>query len=92
MYIAAFRAWLAKVGELTPAQRQQAITGLRQDCRSEPDPLAAVLDVSRACPHCHYTVCRPWGQAHGLPRLRCAACGKAFNALTGTPLARLRHR
>ena len=92
MYVAAFRDWLAKAGELTPAQRQQAIEGLRQERRSGPDPLAAVLDVSRTCPHCHHTVCRPWGQAHGLPRLRCAACGKTFNALTGTPLARLRHR
>jgi hypothetical protein len=27
-----------------------------------------------------------------LPRYRCAACGKTFNALSGTPLARLRHR
>jgi hypothetical protein len=28
----------------------------------------------------------------GLPRFRCAACGRTFNALTGTPLARLRQR
>lgn len=89
MYAAAFRAWLAKAGALTPAQRQQAVEGLRQARRSGPDPLAAVRDVGRTCPPCHHTVCRAWGQAHGLPRWRCAACGKTFNALTGTPLARL---
>ncbi len=92
MYAAAFHAWLAKAEELTSVQRQQAIEGLRQAPRSGPDPLATVLDAGRACPHCHHAVCRPWGQAHGLPRMRCAACGKTFNALTGTPLARLRHR
>lgn len=32
------------------------------------------------------------GKAHGLPQWRCAACGKTVNALTGTPLAPLRHR
>jgi transposase-like protein len=92
MYAAAFRDWLAKAKELTPAQRQQALEGLRQEWRSAPDPLAVVLDASRACPHCHHTVCRRWGQAHGSPRLRCAACGTTFNVHTGTPLAHLRHR
>ncbi len=28
----------------------------------------------------------------GLQRYRCCGCGRTFNALTGTPLARLRHR
>ncbi|MFZ1575208.1 MAG: hypothetical protein WAT36_08255, partial [Chromatiaceae bacterium] len=65
MYVAAFRAWLAKAVELTPAPRQPAIAGLRQERRSGPEPLAAVRDVSRACPHGQHAVCRPWGQAHG---------------------------
>ena len=30
--------------------------------------------------------------ADGLQRYKCRACGKTFNALTGTPLARLRHK
>jgi transposase-like protein len=30
--------------------------------------------------------------AHGLQRYRCVDCARSFNALTGTPLARLRHR
>ena len=92
MNAAVFRDWLAKAEELTAAQRQRAIEALRQERRSAPDPLALVFDANRPCPHCQHAVCRPWGQAHGLPRFRCAACGKTLNALTGTPLARPRHR
>jgi transposase-like protein len=87
----AFREWLAKAEELTPMQRQRALEELRRE-RPAPDPVAAVLGAQRACPHCHHSVCQPWGRAHGLPRFRCAACGRTFNALTGTPLARLRQR
>jgi hypothetical protein len=29
---------------------------------------------------------------HGLQRYRCVVCARSFNGLTGTPLARLRHR
>ena len=32
------------------------------------------------------------GQANGLRRYFCRGCGKTFNCLTGTPLARLRHK
>lgn len=33
-----------------------------------------------------------WGTSSGLPRYRCKACVRTFNALTKTPLARLRMR
>lgn len=91
MRAVAFRDWLAKAEELTPMQRQRAL----EELRAEPpvaNPMAGVLDANRACPHCHHSGCQHWGQAHGLPRFRCGACGRTFNALTGTPLARLRHR
>jgi transposase-like protein len=32
------------------------------------------------------------GRANGLQRYRCRACGRTCNGLTGTPLARLRHK
>ena len=51
-----------------------------------------------ACPHCGGRVIR-WGSAKGVPRFKCRndakspdgqpVCGRSFNALTGTPLARL---
>ena len=50
------------------------------------------LQGLRMCAHC-----RSWhvvrnGQARGLQRYKCRDCGKTFNALMGTPLARLRYR
>ncbi|HEX8602620.1 MAG TPA: IS1595 family transposase [Pseudoduganella sp.] len=46
----------------------------------------------RTCPHCAGSRCHRCGQANGLQRYRCLGCGRSFNALTGTPLARLRLR
>jgi transposase-like protein len=48
-------------------------------------------------PGCHYCpagheAVRRWGRSHGLQRWRCRECGRSFNALTGTALARLRKR
>jgi transposase-like protein len=44
------------------------------------------------CPHCgSWHVVRN-GQARGLQRYKCRGCTRTFNALTGTPLARLRYR
>ncbi len=92
MRTAAFRQWLAKADELTPAQRQRTITVLQPPERASSDGVAGVLDQAPVCPRCQHRPCGRWGRAHGLPRYRCAACGKTFNALTGTSLARLRHR
>jgi hypothetical protein len=33
-----------------------------------------------------------WGAARGFPRSRCISCGRTFNILTNTPLARLRNK
>jgi transposase-like protein len=45
-----------------------------------------------SCPACGHPQCHRCGHANGLQRYRCVACGRSFNALTGTPLARLRLR
>jgi transposase-like protein len=50
------------------------------------------LQALRACPHCHGTHVVRNGTARGLQRYRCRGCGRTFNALTHTPLARLRYR
>lgn len=44
------------------------------------------------CPHCLSQRTVHWGAAHGVPRYRCKSCSHTFNALTKTPLARLRHK
>ena len=46
----------------------------------------------RPCPHCHCSRSHRCGQASGLQRFRCLGCRRSFNALTGTPLARLRKK
>jgi len=45
---------------------------------------------SIGCPHCECRQVAPWGRASGIPRYRCSACRRTFNALTKTPLAHLR--
>jgi transposase-like protein len=44
------------------------------------------------CPHCGGSDVRPWGNANGKPRYRCANCHKTFNPLTGTQLAGLHYQ
>jgi transposase-like protein len=46
----------------------------------------------RPCPHCGCAHVHRCGQASGLQRFRCVGCGRTYNALTGTPLARLRKK
>jgi len=49
--------------------------------------------VERAgCPHCASHSLQRWGNVSGLQRYRCRDCRRSFNALTGTPLARLRKK
>jgi transposase-like protein len=62
---------------------------------SDPAECLAVIEAAaaaRPCPHCGCTHVRRCGVASGLQRRRCLGCRKTFNALTGTPLARLRKR
>jgi hypothetical protein len=44
------------------------------------------------CPRCQAVKPYRHGHAHGLQRYRCRVCSGTFNALSGTPLARLRHK
>src|SRR3954452_3433331 len=43
-------------------------------------------------PHCAASALQRWGYASGLGRYRRPACGKTFNARTGSSLARLRKK
>ena len=47
---------------------------------------------SMGCPHCQGHEIVLWGSASALPRYRCKGCKRTFNALTKTPLARLRKK
>jgi transposase-like protein len=89
-----FRGWLAQIDDLSGKQRAELEAAL-----SGRDPRASVAAVieaglgeERRCPHCGGDKSVGRGHADGLRRFRCKDCGKSFNALTGTPLARLRKK
>ena len=91
-----FELLLGLLEELSVDQRGQL-----KDALSTGDSEEAVVALIErrlgdrpVCVHCkaaHEKV-RRWGKSHGLQRWRCGACNRTFNALTGTPLARLRKK
>ena len=82
---------LALVGRLTRGQRPELMDRLKAKPNAEAsvEVLESVGSQAGACPHCKSQRLVRNGMAGGLQR---CACGKTFNALTGTPLARLRHK
>jgi transposase-like protein len=94
MRTAAFSRWIRQVATLTKTQRTQLLDTLRPAVSL--DRTCDIIDMTkpapRCCPHCGGSRCYRHGHVRGLQRYRCRACGRTFNALTGTPLARLRHR
>ena len=88
-----FRAWLAEIDGLTARQRQEleAVLAGRQPRAAVAAAIEERLGEARRCPHCGGASVGG-GQADGLRRFRCKDCRRSFNALTGTPLARLRKK
>lgn len=87
-----FAALLGQLGALSASQREALLRVL-----SAPAPTASALLDNREpdkvrCARCASTQVSKWGTAHRLQRYRCRDCLRTFNALTGTPLARLRHK
>ena len=67
----------------------------RKVSRIARDGLAAIGEHKvelLGCAHCGADEIVGWGRSHGLPRYRCKACGRTFNAATGTGMARLRKK
>ncbi|MCO2550454.1 hypothetical protein FA329_25805, partial [Pseudomonas aeruginosa] len=83
-----FSRWMAQLSSLNPEQRDQLRSKLLPAARHWQDAIKAPSH----CPHCQSRELRPWGSSGDLPRYRCKVCGKTSNALTGTPMARLRKR
>ena len=89
-----FEQFLQRLSNLTRRQRDRLLALLQSsagldralDVIEQPDP------ASLACPRCQAGNPYRHGHAHGLQRYRCRACSRTFNALSGTPLARLRHK
>lgn len=85
---------MALTAKLTPGQREQLMTQLGSGMALDQAMVVvqARLSQSSGCPKCQAMRLVRNGQANGLQRYKCRNCGVTFNALTGTPLARLRHR
>ena len=74
-----------------------AVSRLREWIASIAHPAECIALVEaaaagRPCPHCGCTRKHRCGHASGLQRFRCLNCRRSHNALTGTPLARLRKK
>jgi transposase-like protein len=82
--------------EARPEEESSTEAGARRKAsRIERDALATIGDrkVERlGCAHCGAEEIGGWGRSHGMPRYRCKACGRTFNAATGTGMARLRKK
>jgi transposase-like protein len=87
-----FKGWFAKLPSLNQPQRRQVLDALHP-AAGLAQVVALITEVrapSRCCPRCGNERCYRHGFANDLQRYRCCACGRTFNDLTGTPLARLR--
>ena len=72
-------------------RNQQHIDSCLSDVVDQQIAKEQLSEISN-CPHCSSSTFVRWGQANDEPRYRCKSCLKTFNALTGTPLARLHHK
>ena len=89
-----FQALAEELDMLTPHQRTLLTERLQEigQVQAVHTLVESRVLATSMCPKCgHHEIARA-GSASGLQRYRCAACKATFNALTGTPLARLRHK
>jgi hypothetical protein len=86
----AFTRLLKQLKRLTPSQKGKLESTLHQE--GAMDIVSAAIEEPQRCPHCGFHSYQEWGVRSGLQRYRCNRCKRTYNALTGTPLARLRHK
>ena len=89
-----FQALSEEIEKLTPHQRK--LLSKRMDTIQNVQAVNTLIEskvtTTSTCPKCGHNKIARWGSASGLQRYRCVACKATFNALTGTPLARLRKK
>lgn len=89
-----FKQLLTQLESLTRRQREQLLALLLPAAKL--DKVTDVIEQASAsrlaCPACGSQHLDRHGRANGLQRYRCRECGRTCNALSGTPLARLRHK
>jgi len=88
-----FQHVLKSLAHLSHWQRERLLQELSQPVEGlAAGQIETCFERAPKCPHCAHERIHRHGRSEGLQRYRCGACGKTFNALTGTPLARLRHK
>ena len=89
-----FKKWFARLPALNQPQRLRTLAALQPAAGLDRmiTLIGQLSAASRRCPRCACTRHYRHGQANGLQRYRCRECGRTFNDLSGTPLARLRLR
>lgn len=94
MKSAEFKRLTTAVSKLDHHQRKRLIETLNNQADETQviEVIESNFDGKKACPHCHSAKLYRFGVVSGLQRYRCRDCKKTFNALTKTPLARLRHK
>ena len=94
MQAAQWKTFIAQFAALSMRQRHAGMSLLRGTAPQDA-AVALIEGVAQGalhCPACLSMHLHRHGHAHGLQRYRCVPCGRTFNALTCTPLARLRHK
>jgi transposase-like protein len=89
-----FQSYLGLVDSFTVKQRETLLERLTLQTSQETVLCEIEKRIENAlkCPHCACEHIQRWGSTDNLQRFRCCACSKTFTGLTGTPLARLRHK
>ena len=89
-----FQSLVEQLGELTTGQREALVEAIKR--KSSVNDAIALIETRFAaaprCGHCRSERVATWAKPNPLTRYKCKACGKTFNALTSTPLARLHRR
>ncbi len=88
-----FNKFLSKTESLTHTQRKRLLLEINENTHSKSvDLIESQFEDIKSCPHCESMLFSRWGKSNRLQRYRCCECKATFNALTGTPLAGLRHK
>jgi len=89
-----FDAFLDQIEDFSRVQcaRMLSMLTARVEKARAADVVEAAVAGKLGCPRCHGKHLYRHGHANGLQRFRCRTCARTFNSLTGTPLARLRHK
>jgi transposase-like protein len=87
-----FKGFIAQLSQLSTSQRLKIMQLINAD--KDQKPITSLINAQDQhgviCAHCHGIHIKKWGFDGKIQRYRCHTCHRTFNALSGTPIARLR--